>query len=938
MKRLIFFIPILIVGLKLNAQFSSGFPTVNSNCYGRTWEDYTKTFGQKTVCSPTQLNSPCDADKPVDIKGSAQVEYISTERVVLKPGFKAGNFTGMGNFTAKVEDTKIQASFATSSSVGKYEKLEIAINLPAQIQSLVDLFVNGKDLNNDGDFTDAGDIQRYTQGINPFDPDQISIEASFTPPATSPAPGIPPVQLDDILIYGFYYKEYDRVDLLPPSVGSAHQIFPKESYQEKNVAPWRVRFAPEITGDWEVNISYSVNHPDINSYHCLYGALLEFSCVSSSNPGFVKVDGTGKYLEFSNDDSFFPVGINVMDSKWSNTPEINTKGAVFQKQYQEMIDLADDGVDYIHTNLAAWSHGIEWEYLGNYANRMNWAWEIDQMLDIAKQHNFYLKLNLETAIPFGKLTYQNYDWDSSPYSQVANSPEEYWTSEEGKEYYKRKLRYFVSRYGYSTNLGTIGYIAEINETNKIKISETKTINNYQLNSQIRIDVASWVSEMAEYLKEDLNGRQMFSIGYAGSPEIGILENGIASDPNIDLVTINLYGHGRNNNIDKANTLKKLNQITPKPLLIGEMGGHLKLDSCSATIFNHNVLANVFTGGCGAGMYFWWGLEQRLNRTGIYGLIQDFVQDIDFEGCNFKSRVSPSESEEILDEENFPLELFTLISEDKKKGIAWVHNRSYYWGNLSDENSCIDEHIISNTTVDGELIFYDGFNSDGTFYQNSNGTPIIDTITDDDSKDYPWFYYGKEITFNDLLPLHQYTVEFYTTNSSFLLSPFKTETKFAAVNGNLNVITPDFESNRQDYLVKIYRSNASFRTESDSLLVESDSSRERSDSQPNLQTVHQETQTSENLKQSSSSPSETDLSFKLYPNPNLGLFTLEINAPANEATEVSILNYTGQIVKKINIIGSDIVHSSISEFSSGVYLVLIKSSLEVNTIKMVYEKD
>src|SRR6185436_10666053 len=121
----------------------------------------------QTINAPYGITSPTSPTAPVDVSGSAQINFIAGQRVQLHDGFHAGGFTTNGYFRAQIGtaadfDVVFFQPNQNTPSVGQYEKLEMGVQLPVSLEQQVNDFL-----------TDPN------TGINPFDPDQISVEAQF---------------------------------------------------------------------------------------------------------------------------------------------------------------------------------------------------------------------------------------------------------------------------------------------------------------------------------------------------------------------------------------------------------------------------------------------------------------------------------------------------------------------------------------------------------------------------------------------------------------------------------------------------------------------------------------------------------------------------------------------------------------------------------------
>lgn len=73
-------------------------------------------------------------------------------------------------------------------------------------------------------------------------------------------------------------------------------------------------------------------------------------------------------------------------------------------------------------------------------------------------------------------------------------------------------------------------------------------------------------------------------------------------------------------------------------------------------------------------------------------------------------------------------------------------------------------------------------------------------------------------------------------------------------------------------------------------------------------------------------------FKIYPNPNTGSFTVEINKPTNEVS-IEVYDILGNLIKTVETIPSKISYSIEMNVAEGIYLVKVKNGAEVWTEKV-----
>ncbi|MBE0638312.1 MAG: PKD domain-containing protein [Bacteroidales bacterium] len=141
-----------------------------------------------------------------------------------------------------------------NTSVPRYEKLELTVNLTATFNS-------------------------------PYDFDQVNLQCTFTSPTGKV-----------FVVDGFYYQDFTMTQ---PNV-----LVP-------NGQPdWRIRFAPNETGTW----SYLVKLTDTQGSTTHISQ--QFSCTNSSHKGFVKRDGD--HLLYDNGNRFLALGTNLAWTEWAS--------------------------------------------------------------------------------------------------------------------------------------------------------------------------------------------------------------------------------------------------------------------------------------------------------------------------------------------------------------------------------------------------------------------------------------------------------------------------------------------------------------------------------------------------------------------------------------------------------------------------------------------
>jgi PKD repeat protein len=455
-----------------------------------------------------------------------------------------------------------------SDTIGRYEKLELTIDLSAVY-------------------------------INPFDYNQIWLRCYFTPPSG-----------DVEVVDGFYYQDY----LLNPPSGA---LIPNGD------PAWKIRFSPTQTGTW----TYEIRCTDGNG--TTFSSIFSFVCITSNNHGFVRKNNTN-FLLFDDGSTFFPVGENLA---WSFT----TDGFYV---YDRWIDsLAANEANLIKIIMTPWSFGIEWNNtgLGNYTNRLDIAFWLDWVLDKATEEDMYMQLC--PLIHNEVSTTQNNDWQYSPYNAVNGGPcattLDFFTNTTAKDYYKRRLRYINSRWGYSSHLLAWELF-------------TETDGNGDFNDH-HTDIDNWLIETGQYLNSYDIADHLITTSYA-FPEH---DPDMWNNPMIDITLIHQY-NPTDLELRLHSMTREYLQSYDKPNSIGEFGISHDPDVCIDLdpdgISLHNSLwSTSLSGAFGAGSTWWW--DNYIDPQNLYyhfGPVSTFMHSIDLQSVNYHHSSVLCTSDEYLD--------------------------------------------------------------------------------------------------------------------------------------------------------------------------------------------------------------------------------------------------------------------------------------------------
>lgn len=266
-----------------------------------------------------------------------------------------------------------------ADSVGLYEKLEISLNIKAEF-------------------------------VNPFNPDEIDITASFVSPSGK-----------QYSINGFYNY----------ALGSM----------------WKLRFSPNETGAWKYTISVKDKTGQTISESKTFRTMV------SSNHGPIQVAANRRYLEYRDGTPFYGVGL------WYNDGYTGFNSGRIKPD--ELDNLKKLGVNFISTFITPL------ETIGSGVGRydQNICGRLDEVLDLLEKRDMLLSLNLwfhsflsETVWGGG-----NIRWETNPYQQVT-AAKDFYRSEAAWQLQEKLYRYMIARWGYSRSLAIWFIVDEVNGT------------------------------------------------------------------------------------------------------------------------------------------------------------------------------------------------------------------------------------------------------------------------------------------------------------------------------------------------------------------------------------------------------------------------------------------------------------------------------------------
>ncbi|MBI2842841.1 MAG: DUF5060 domain-containing protein [Armatimonadetes bacterium] len=215
---------------------------------------------------------------------------------------------------------------------------------------------------------------------------------------------------------------------------------------------WKLRFAPNMAGVWRVWLSAAT------SEGAGYSDVLEFSVTDqTTNSGFIRVNPDDpRFFQFEDETPFYPIGTGLSgfsgggadDAAVELFPKMQFCGANFARDFHTSTNIEPYNVGTDKSRLKA---------LNNY--NMERAKAIDTALECAREYGIYVEWLIDdwTYIKDSSNQYVRASGREAPCADV----EEFFARPEAREIYKRKLRYWIARWGYCTNLFAIELMNEL---------------------------------------------------------------------------------------------------------------------------------------------------------------------------------------------------------------------------------------------------------------------------------------------------------------------------------------------------------------------------------------------------------------------------------------------------------------------------------------------
>ena len=493
------------------------------------------------------------------------------------------------------------------------------------------------------------DFQLNRVFANPYDPEEIDVSLQVKQP-------------DGTVVQhpGFYFQ--------PVKLTEEQRV---EAARLEGRPSWRVRYTPTQTGKYQWALIAKADGEEAQRHGV-------FTTKASGSPGFVRISPRdSRYFEFSDGSFYYPIGHNLRSPSdrrptfytpavWRKTLDAEKEGIfAYQRWFKTM---QANGENFSRIWLCPWWGGLEWnsKYPGyhgvGYYNQENAA-RIDMLLELAEQHGVYL--NVATMNHGALSTRIDGDWEENPLCEsqpggFVRYASDFFTNERALESHRRKIRYTIARWGYSTAVAIWGVITESEWVEAydrgLYVSKPPTgefAPDPYRSPRYQQRLRQWLLSMSRFIKTTDAHPHLVSTHFSNpqhgtemwwADELDVIHNNaytFFANPGLHWQT---HFFRRSNGVaDVVHVFGRFfEQYGAKPVLIGEWGGHpVKNTEIHLKQELHTGLwAAAMTNCAGVTGWWWWNLLDAENMYPHFKAVAAFTKGEERRGRRLRSTEAP----------------------------------------------------------------------------------------------------------------------------------------------------------------------------------------------------------------------------------------------------------------------------------------------------------
>lgn len=403
------------------------------------------------------------------------------------------------------------------------------------------------------------EVNGVPAAANPFDPESITLDLEAVAPSGK-----------SLHVPGFYHSEFDR-----KIEGKGEVLTPRGE------GGWRIRWLPLEAGRHTLAVTAIVGGKPTGQGQTV------IQVAAGKRHGLARVEPEGKRYFCLSDGT--PLFLNGLCACW-----YGRRGTQDYDDWLEAYQKA--GINYIRIWMWPQAFGIEWDRGDKLHYRQDNAWRLDRVLAEAERRGIFVMLCLDYHGIFEvKPDYWggNNFWTRHPYNATNGGPcqiqNEFFTSDEAKKLYEKRLRYVVARWGAFPNILAWEFFNEIdNEYAYLKHS----------------DVVAWHRDMGRRLRAIDPFRHLISSSFTGGSERADL----FALPEMDFAQYHSYNEKHPARM-QAEKSARFYEKYGKPFFISEYGtdwkGWKPDTDPHFRALHQAIWSGAFTGSAGTAMTWWW---------------------------------------------------------------------------------------------------------------------------------------------------------------------------------------------------------------------------------------------------------------------------------------------------------------------------------------------
>lgn len=445
----------------------------------------------------------------------------------------------------------------------------------------------------------------------------------------------------------------DQVELVirQPDFSQLVLSFFYNGLNKDSVEKWEARFTPNQFGMYHFIIRIN---GDMKTHFDL-----SIKANAEKMQGTIRLSGRLGNFEYDSGEAFRGIGLNVC---WAPNYEY-----YFKKMH-------DAGINVTRIWLCPWNLPFEWTETGLGRYDLRSAKSLDHILDLAKKYGIYVILCMDYhgVAPKGLGYFKEDRWRVNPYNEINGGPcanaADLFTNYLAKEYYEKKYKYIVSRYGFSNNILAWEFINEAD----LMAGRSPAENQ-------------WHIEMAEYVKSiDVHHHLVSSSSTRRYVEK--LVDAFKS-PAFDFAMFHDY-----NMLDIAphiiDLIDATTQYYQKPVVIGEFGVEYrggertyKLDPRAVGLHN-GMWAGLFSETPVLPMSWWWdSYIDAHNLWGEFVSLSSFANSISFDAEHLVFKTLTTGNLDTLRTQQASCMIRCIY--DGRDCALWLKNADYVWSRIAE---------------------------------------------------------------------------------------------------------------------------------------------------------------------------------------------------------------------------------------------------------------